>query len=209
LPSRAASRILSSKSLFRIDVDSGAPFGSGSAAGKGAQRRLVRPERFGMLRRWKNAGATSAQTGGTDMAGKADFSEQEWEALQKGVTGAGLLVAVSDRGFFDTFKEAGALAKHLAGARRDSTSEIVRELAETRGTGFGLGSPGKVEGETLDALRSSVSTLEAKAPDEVEAYKSFVLEVAQSVASAAEGGDVGESGALEKIRSALGGATPA
>lgn len=143
------------------------------------------------------------------MAGKADFSEQEWEALQKGVTGAGLLVAVSDRGFFDTFKEAGALAKHLAGARRDNTSEIVRELAETRGTGFGLGSPGKVEGEALDALRSSVSTLEAKAPDEVEAYKSFVLEVAQSVASAAEGGDVGESGALEKIRSALGGATPA
>jgi len=143
------------------------------------------------------------------MAGKADFSEQEWESLQKGVTGAGLLVAVSDRGFFDTFKEAGALAKHLAGARRDGASELVRELAETRGTGFGLGSPDKVENETLEALRTAVSTLEAKAPDDVEAYRGFVLEVAESVASAAEGGDVAESGALDKIRSALGGETAA
>ena len=73
------------------------------------------------------------------MAGKADFTEQEWETLHKGVTGAGLLVSVSDRGFFDSFKEAGALAKHLAGARKDSSSQLVRELAETRGTGFESG----------------------------------------------------------------------
>ena len=43
------------------------------------------------------------------MAGKTDFSEAEWKTLQKSVTGAGMLVASSDRGFFDTFKEAGAL----------------------------------------------------------------------------------------------------
>ncbi len=141
------------------------------------------------------------------MAGKADFSEQEWEALQKGVTGAGLLVAVSDRGFFDTFKEAGALAKHLASARRDSTSEIVRELAETRGVGFGVtSSPAEIESETLEALRSALATLESKAPDEVEAYKSFVLDVAQSVAEAADGGSEAEGSVVEKIRSALGGA---
>ena len=144
------------------------------------------------------------------MAGRSDFTEQEWEAMQKGATGAGLLVSVSDRGFFDTFKEAGALAKHLAGARQNSTSEVVRELAETRGMGFGLGaSPAEVESETLEALRSSVATLEAKAPDDVEAYRRFVLDVAESVAGAAEGGGTEESGALEKIRSALAGATAA
>ena len=70
------------------------------------------------------------------MAGKADFTEQEWETLHKGVTGAGLLVSVSERGFYDSFKEVGALAKHLAGARKDSSSQLVRELAETRGTGL-------------------------------------------------------------------------
>jgi tellurite resistance protein len=140
------------------------------------------------------------------MAGKANFTEQEWETLHKGVTGAGLLVSVSDRSFFDSFKEAGALARHLAGARKDSSSELVRELAETRGTGFGVtSSPAEIESETLEALRSAVATLESKAPDEVEAYKSFVLDVAQSVAEAAEGGSEAERAVVEKIRSALGG----
>jgi hypothetical protein len=140
------------------------------------------------------------------MAGKADFTEQEWETLHKGVTGAGLLVSVSDRSFFDSFKEAGALAKHLAGARNDSSSQLVRELAETRGMGFGVtSSPAEIESETHEALRSAVATLESKAPDEVEAYKSFVLDVAQSVAEAAEGGGEAERAVVERVRSALGG----
>ncbi|CAN5221130.1 hypothetical protein BH18ACT14_BH18ACT14_04860 [soil metagenome] len=141
------------------------------------------------------------------MAGKADFTEQEWETLHKGVTGAGLLVSVSDRSFFDSFKEAGALAKHLAGARKDSSSQLVRELAETRGMGFGVtSSPDEIESETLEALRTAVATLESKAPDEVEAFKSFVLDVAQSVAEAAEGGSEAEVAVVEKIKSALAGA---
>jgi hypothetical protein len=140
------------------------------------------------------------------MAGRSDFTEEEWEKLRKGVVGAGLLVSVSDRGLFDSFKEAGALAKHMAAARRDTSSEVVRELAETRGTGFGLtSSPEEVERETLEALRTSVTTLEAKAPEDVDPYRQFVLELAESVGRAAEGGDTAESGALEKIRSALDG----
>jgi hypothetical protein len=55
------------------------------------------------------------------MAKKADFTEQEWESLQKGVVGAGLLVSLSDRSFFDTFKEAGALGKHVAQAKQSSS----------------------------------------------------------------------------------------
>ncbi|MBA3364603.1 MAG: hypothetical protein H0U03_02280 [Actinobacteria bacterium] len=144
------------------------------------------------------------------MAAKADFTSEEWETMQKGVTGAGMLVSVSDRSFFDTFKEAGSLAKHLVAARKDSNSQLVRELAETRGSGFGLtSSPGEIESETVEALRSSVATLETKASDEVEAYRAFVTGLAQSVANAAGGGDTAESGALDKIRAALGGAEPA
>ena len=63
-----------------------------------------------------------------------------------------------------------------------------------------------MERETLDALRSAVATLEAKAPEELDDYRRFVLDVAQSVAGAAEGGDVAESGVLDRISSALGGA---
>jgi hypothetical protein len=144
-------------------------------------------------------------TGG-GMTTKADFTEQEWEALHKGVTGAGFLVAVSDRSFFDSFKEAGALARHLAEARQSSSSELVRELAETRDTGFGLtASPQEIESETLAALRQARQALESKAPDELDAYRAFVLEVAESVGSAARGGEAAESGALEQIRAALDG----
>ncbi len=141
------------------------------------------------------------------MAGRADFTDQEWEAMQKGVLGAGLLVSVSDRGFFDAFKEAGALAKHLAKARETGTSPLVRELAESRGTPFGMtASPEEVERETLAALGSAMATLRAKAPEEADAYRQLVLDVADSVAGAAGGGEAAETDAIEKIRSALAGA---
>ena len=138
------------------------------------------------------------------MATKADFTEQEWETLEKGVTGAGFLVALSDRGFFDTFKEAGALSRHLHEARENQSSELVREFAETRGTGFGVtDTPDEIERETMAALADANRILEATAPEEKEAYRNFVLEVAQSVADAAGGGEAAESATIEKIRATL------
>jgi hypothetical protein len=138
------------------------------------------------------------------VAKKADFTEQEWESLQKGVVGAGLLVSLSDRSFFDTFKEAGALGKHVAQAKQKSSSELIRELADVHGAGFGLtSSPDKIEHETLNALQAAKATLESKAPDELDSYRQFVVEVAQSVADAAGGGETAESGAIEKVKSAV------
>jgi hypothetical protein len=140
------------------------------------------------------------------VASKSDFSEKEWESLHKGVTGAGLLMSVSDRSFFDSFKEAGALARHVSDARQKSESELVRELAQERGMGFGMtSSPGEIERETLEALRASITLLREKAPEEVDAYRAFVLEIAESVGAAAPGGESAEGDALEKIRSALDG----
>ena len=115
-------------------------------------------------------------------------------------------MAVSDRSFFDSFKEAGALARHLGEARQSGSSELIREVAETRGTGFGLtDSPAEIESETLEALRNAIAALEGKAPEEVDAYRSLVLEVAESVGNAAGGGETAESATLEKIRSAVDG----
>ena len=138
------------------------------------------------------------------MARKADFTSEEWESLQRGVTGAGLLVSLSDRSFFDTFKEAGALAKHIAEAKQSSSSELVRELADIHGTGFGLtSSPDAVENATVEALASAKAALSSKAPEELESYRQFVVEVAQSVADAAGGGATAEQGAIDKIYVAL------
>jgi hypothetical protein len=140
------------------------------------------------------------------MTTRTDFTEQEWETMQKAATGAGLLVSLADRGFFDSFKEASAIAKHLKETHEQSDSRLVQELAAVRGTGFGLTtSDDEVESETLAALRSAVSTLERKAPDELPAFRAFVLDVARSVGEAAGGGvDEAESGALAKIGEALG-----
>jgi len=137
------------------------------------------------------------------MAGKADFTEEEWEQLRKGATGAGLLVSVSDRSFLDSLKEASSFAKYLLGSR-ESDSQLVRELASEHGTGFGaVATPSEVDAAADDALRAAVATLRAKAPDEVESYRAFVLELAVAVGRAAKGGDAAEATAIERVKAAL------
>jgi tellurite resistance protein len=139
------------------------------------------------------------------MASKTDFTEDEWEAMQKGVVGAGMLVSISDRDFTDTFGEVGALAKYLADQHEHAESPLVRELAETHRTGFGITSSGeKVEAETLDSLRAAVAALTAKAPDEVDGYRQLVLGVADQVANAKGGLAPAETAAIEKVKEAVG-----
>jgi hypothetical protein len=141
------------------------------------------------------------------MTTKSDFTEQEWDALQKGLTGSGMLVSLSDRDFTDMFGEAGAMGKFLAGQQVSASSEVIRELAKTRSTGFGLtASPDKVRAETMDALRSSVATLTAKSPEDVEPYRQLVVGLAESVAMAKGGGEAPvEAQMIQEIRTALGG----
>jgi hypothetical protein len=139
------------------------------------------------------------------MATKADFTEDEWETLRKGVAGAGMLVSIGDRDFTDTFGEVGALAKRLSEERKESRSPLMRELATGRPSGFGLtASPEEVEAQTLEALRSATAILAAKAPDEAGAYRQLLLDVAEAVADAKGGVKPGETGAIDKITEALG-----
>jgi hypothetical protein len=139
------------------------------------------------------------------MATKADFTEQEWETLHKGVTGAGMLVSTSDPGFMDSFGEASALAKHLAHEGQGNQNELAREIAQTHGTGFGLtSSREKVTAETVQALREAVGILGAKAPDDVEAYRQLVLGTAEAVAEAKGGVSDPETTAIGQLKEALG-----
>ena len=69
------------------------------------------------------------------MATKSDFTEAEWKALEKGVTGAGMLVSVSDRDFTDTFGEASALAKALAAQRETSRASSSASSRACAGAG--------------------------------------------------------------------------
>jgi hypothetical protein len=138
------------------------------------------------------------------MAGKADFTEDEWKELQQGVMGAGLLVSAAHRDFTDTFGEAKAVAKELA-SHRESESELVRDLAGTHGSGFGVIATPKEVGEgTIAALGAAVSMLGGKAPDELAAYRALVHDVATAVAEAKGGVKDEEQAAIDKITAALG-----
>jgi hypothetical protein len=142
---------------------------------------------------------------GKPVATRQDFTDEEWAALQKGLMGSGTLVSVSDRDLTDTFGEASALSKYLASQQVAATNELVRELAKTRGTTFGLTtSPEQMRADTIAALTSAVGTLGAKAPDDLGPYRELVLGLAQSVADA-KGGEVPiETAMIASIREALG-----
>ena len=140
------------------------------------------------------------------MESKADFTEDEWKELQLGVTGAGLLVSTAHRDFTDSFGEAKAVANELA-EHRASQSELVRGLSGTHSTGFGLiASPKEVGEGTIAALGAAVHVLGEKAPDELEAYRRLVLDVATAAAEAKGGVKDEETAAIERITAALGSA---
>jgi hypothetical protein len=139
------------------------------------------------------------------MATKADFTDEEWKAMQEGITGAGMYVATIDRGFFDSFKEASALAHHLRDAQQHSDSALIRDLAAGHDKPFGMtASPQEIEQGTVATLEQAVAILEAKSPEDLPAYKELVLELAQSVAEAAKGVSPLENQAVDRIRGALG-----
>src|SRR3954454_21020086 len=79
-------------------------------------------------------------------------------------------VATSDQGFFDSFKEAKALAQNMNQARTKSDSALVRDLAGAHGSPFGMtASPAEIEQGTREELEAGVAALEAKAPDALPA----------------------------------------
>jgi|SRR5579859_3905359 len=138
------------------------------------------------------------------MAGKGDFHR----------AGVGVVAAGCHRRGSAGVAERPQLLRHLQRGGRawqahclgeaEQSQPTVRELADFHRTGFGLpSSPGAVETETLAALPSAKTALASKAPDELESYRQFVVEVAQSVADAAGGGESAERAAIEKINLAL------
>jgi len=141
------------------------------------------------------------------MIGQADFTEEEWETLRRGLTGTGMLVSVADPGFMDSIGESNALAKYLSGQRVAGSTKLIRELSAVPGTGFGLtAKPDEIRDGTIAALRSAVEILTAKAPEELEPYRQVVLGVGTAVAEAKKGVSPSEEAVIEAVKEALGAA---
>ena len=139
------------------------------------------------------------------MATKADFTEDEWKTMQKGVTGAGMLVSAGDRDFTDSFGEAGALAKYLGAQREDSESPFIRELAAIRGSGFGFPPRSRRSRPRRSSLFTAQPRFSLRRPrTRSGAYGELVLGAAAAVADAKGGVKPGETAAIDAVREAVG-----
>ena len=140
------------------------------------------------------------------MAGRGDFSDEQWDLLHKGLTGAGMWVALSERGFTSTFKESTAMASFLAHQASDANSQLGRELCGTKGTGWKMSSsPEELRQRTLAALKDAVTLLGERDPEDLADYRELVVALAHHVSAAAPGGDDVESNVIDEISAALGG----
>jgi hypothetical protein len=151
------------------------------------------------------------------MTRKADFNAEEWSTVVEGPLYAGMRVIAADRG--GTLRESLALGRVYQEAREGhGESEFLDELVKSppsidpervREAG------GNIAAVASERLREAIRLLEAKAtPEEIDAYKRFVMTVAQAAAAAhKEGGFLGiggkqvsdaENQALDEISTALG-----
>ena len=151
------------------------------------------------------------------MTTKADFNAEDWSTVVDGPLYAGLRVIAADRG--GTVRESLAMSRVYQDARaQHGSSELLDELVKSPPT---IDSErlqqagGDLSAVTTEHLRHAVSILESKATGaDVDAYKTFVMRVAQAVAGAhKEGGFLGVGGtrisdaetqALDEISHALG-----
>jgi hypothetical protein len=141
------------------------------------------------------------------MATKADFTPEEWQVFQWAVLDTMAYMSLAEKGFWDTFKEASAAAKYLADAKASSTSLFVRDLAgdvKSKKDSEVSGNPADMAGEVAERVSEAAGIVAEKAADELEAFKGFILGVAEATAAAADGVGPNEAQAIEKIRAALG-----
>ena len=151
------------------------------------------------------------------MTSKADFNAEDWSTVVDGPLYAGLRVIAADRG--GTLRESLAMGRVYQEARaRHGTSPLLDELVKAPPTIDAerlKEAGGDIATVTTEHLRRAISILRNTAtPEETDAYKTFVMTVAQAVAGAhKEGGFLGiggaavsdaENQALDAISAALG-----
>ncbi len=143
------------------------------------------------------------------MTGKAEFSAEEWATVAHGPSLAGLIVITAQRG--GVFRETLALTQAYLDARKQhGQSELLDEIVAARPAldHSRYHSSEELKDAGLKTLRAAAGLLAQKAtPEECEAYKRFVLDLAERVANAhrEHGTSVSEAeqAALDQIAAAL------
>ena len=131
------------------------------------------------------------------MTKKADFNADEWSTIAEGPLLAGMRVITAARG--GTIRESLAMGQTYARARRQQgESELLDDLVSAPPSvdQNRIRSAGDLVSASSERLREALGLLQEKAtPEEVDAYKRFVLTAAEAAANAhKEGGFMGVGG---------------
>jgi len=141
------------------------------------------------------------------MATKTDFSEEQWQTLIYSVQDAMAFVAFSNGAhFWESMKEATATGKYITAQAKSSPSTLVRDLAmggSMKRDKKLTAEPAAMEAEVTRVLAEASKSVADVAPDELAAYKAFILGVADAAAEASGGVDDSEQAAIDKIKAAL------
>jgi hypothetical protein len=163
------------------------------------------------------------------MAGKADFTSEEWARLVASPMVAGMAITAADpSGLWGLLQEAFASGRSLLDAQRSAgANPLVKAVAEDIGTPetrsaarermqtrFSGVKPDEIKTRAIEELRGVAALVETKAPAEAAGFKAWLAEVAHKAAEAGkEGGFLGfggvtvsdaEKATLSDIASALG-----
>ena len=131
------------------------------------------------------------------MTKKADFNADEWSTIVEAPLLAGMRVIAAGRG--GTIRESLAMGQTYAKARQQhGESELLDDLVSSPPAmdPDRLRSAGDVGSASTERLREAVQLLAQQAsPEEVDAYKRFVVTLAEAAAKAhREGGFMGVGG---------------
>jgi len=167
------------------------------------------------------------------MAGKSNFTADEWARVVASPLVAGMAITAADpSGLWGLLKEAFAGGRALLEARQSAganplakavaedistpeTRTAARDRIQSQFQGLPLGD---LKGRAIDELRAVAALVSAKAPDDAPGFKTWLQDVARQAAEAGnEGGFLGfggvavsdaERATLGEISTALGSATP-
>jgi len=141
------------------------------------------------------------------MATRDDFAADEWQTLSFATMDTLMYLSVVQPGFFEMLREAGQTGGFLAQEAASAASELVRDLAHDARQRHERDrnlNPANIETPTLERLAAASAIVERTAPDELSAFRMFILGIAETVAEAAGGVSPAEMHAIEKVRAALG-----
>ena len=147
---------------------------------------------------------------------KADYNAEEWTTLVEAPLFAAMRVGAAERG--GTIRESVAVSRAYAEARGHQGESPLLDAIVASPPSLDANrlreSAGDIAGSARRRLAEAVALIDAKAtPEDRDAYKQFVLTVAEAAAEAnREGGFIGiggkpvsanEQAALDEIRAAL------